>query len=269
MSDEAEADEIYVPEIVSLPLDQIQLNAWNPNEQTELEFDMLVEQIRTVGFIDPLEVVPLTTGLYRVIGGAHRLQAAQVLGMGKVPCVVLSDKRWEDQDLQKFATVRLNSLHGSPNAEKMIALYREMAPKYGEKSLQRMFAYTQDDAWKKLVRQVKKQVKASGLPDEAKKKFGKEAEGAKSIDDLSMILNRIMNEHGDTLKYSFLVFSFGGKEHLYVAMAPKTKKAIDEVLAFCKEWGKDVNQVIADATTAWVEAARKAEEAELRAVPDA
>lgn len=258
---------VYIPDTVLLPVDQLQVNAWNPNEMTETEFDLLVEQIKTVGFVNPLQVVPLTNGLYRVIGGAHRLQAAKVLGMPKVPCTLLSDARWEDEDLQKFATVRLNQLHGHAEPNKMIALYREMAAKYGEKSLQRMFAYTEEDAWKKLVRQVKKSIKGSALPDEAKKKFNNEAKDAKTVDDLSMILNRIFNEHGDTLKYSFLIFSFGGKEHVYVAMSTKTKQAVDQVLTFCKEWDRDLNQVIAKVTLAWVEEAKAAEQAELQAGP--
>jgi len=262
---DGEGLDIYVPQVESVSVDEIHLNAWNPNEQAEVEFDLLVENIKNVGFVQPVQVVPMNSGGYRMIGGSHRLQAAKVLGMTHVPCVVLSDARWEDEDLQKFATVRLNQLHGRPNTDKMLALYREMASKYGEKSLQRMFAYTEEDAWKKLVRQVKKSIKASGLPEEAKKKFSNQSKDAKTVDDLSQVLNTIFNEHGDTLKHSFMVFSFGGKEHVYLAMTAKTKKALDQVLTHCKEWDKDVNQLIAPITLAWLEEAKKAEQEELEA----
>jgi hypothetical protein len=256
---------IQIPEMRLIPVEEIEPNNWNPNEMSNDEFDWLVEEITEVGFIDPLEVVPMVDGGFRILGGAHRHQAAKALGMAEVPCVVLSDAKWQDADLQKFVTVRLNQLHGKANPDKMIALYRELETKYGEKSMQRLFAYTDDDAWKKLIKQMKKSLKAAGLPKDVQQKFDAASANAKGIDDLGLILNKIFHDHGDTLQHSFMVFSYGGKEHTYVAMSKQTRNAVALVLDHCKSWGKDVNEVIGKLTEAWVKEAEAQEQEELQA----
>jgi len=207
----------------------------------------------------------MVDGGFRILGGAHRWQAAKTLGMDEVPCVVLSDDKWQDLDLQKFVTVRLNQLHGTTNTDKMIVLYRELEKKYGEKSMQRLFAYTNADAWGKLVKQMKKSLKAAGLPKDVQDKFDAAADGAKGVDDLGLILNKILNDHGDTLQFGFMVFSYGGKEHTYIAMSKDTRVAVNQVLEHCKSWGKNVNDVIAEVTAAWVEKAEALEQEELSA----
>lgn len=262
-SDLMSDQEIDVPETRLLPVEEIEPNSWNTNEMDPEDFDLLVSEIKEVGFIDPLQVVPMVDGGFRLLGGEHRWKAAQELGMDEIPCTVLSDERWQEEDLQKFVTVRLNQLHGKANTQKMIALYQEMESKYGSKSLKRMFAYTDTDAWKKLLKQMKKAIKGAGLPKGAQDKFDEEADNAKSMGDLSQILNTIFNQHGDTLEYSFMVFSFGGKEHLYIAMSKKTKNVMDKVIEHCQEWGRDINEIIPQVTKEWLKAAEKAEEAEL------
>lgn len=257
--------EIQIPEMRLIPIEEIEPNNWNPNEMTNDEFDWLVEEITEVGFIDPLEVVPMEDGGFRIIGGAHRWQAGKTLGMEELPCVVLSDKKWQDKDLQKFVTVRLNQLHGTANLDKMIPLYRELEAKYGEKAMQRLFAYTDGDAWKKLLKQMKKSLKAAGLPQDVRDKFDEASANAKGIDDLGMILNKIFHDHGDTLQFSFMVFSYGGKEHTYIAMSKQTRNAVAKVLEHCKSWGKDVNEVIAEVTKAWVKEAEAKENEALQA----
>jgi hypothetical protein len=259
---------VYVPEVQHIPVDELEPSSWNPNELKGEDFDRLVQEIEEVGFIDFPQVVPIVDGSYRIIGGQHRWMAAKALSMDKVPCLVLSDKRWQEADLQKFATVRLNMLRGQQNPEKMVALYREMGKKYGDKALRRMFAYTDHDAWKKLVKQVKKGIKQAGLPQNIQKKFGEQADGAANASDLGTILNHLMNEYGDTLDFSFMVFAFGGKEHLYVAMSKKTKKVMDRIVEVCKSWEVDMNEVIAEVTEKWLDAAEQREADEVESETD-
>jgi len=255
--------DIYIPEVQHIPVDELVPNTWNPNELKGEDFDRLVQEIEEVGFIDFPQVVPMTDGTFRILGGEHRWTAAKALGMPKVPCLVLSDKRWQEADLQKFSTVRLNMLHGQPNPEKMISMYREMAKKYGEKGLRRMFAYTDQDAWKKLLKQVKKGMKQAGLPKGLQNKFDEESASANSAQDLGTILNHLMNQYGDTLDFSFMVFAFGGKEHLYIAMSKKTKKVLDRIVEFCRSWEVDMNEVIADVTMKWLDVAEAKEKEEI------
>lgn len=239
----------------------------NPNEMGADAFDRLVKEIREVGFIDYPQVVPMDDGSYRILGGTHRWEAAKVLQMRQIPCIVLSGEKWKDDDLQRLVNVRLNVLHGKQNPDKMIALYREMAARYGEKVLQDLFGYVDQDAWTKIVKQMKRGVKAAGLPKEAQQKFEKAADEAKSMKDLGAVLSHLFSEYGDTLQYGFMVFSHGGKEHIYVAMSKRTRKAVDRLLRYCREWMVDINDVIGEVTDSWVREAEKRDRIELESAP--
>lgn len=219
-------------------------NAWNPQGQDEITFQRLVDEIREVGFLDPLEVVPLDDGTYRIIGGEHRWQAAKVIGLEKLPCSVLVDAKWQDEDLQKFVTVRLNVLKGKLDPDKFAKLYGEMADKYGSDALQQLMGYTDTKAFQKLVGDVKRGLKKS-LPKELQNEFDAKAKEAKTVEDLSNILQHLFAKHGDTVNLSFMIFTFGKQEHVYLQMNQKTKKGLDKILAYCKHANEDLNDFIA------------------------
>lgn len=223
-----------------IPIDLIRPNSWNPQTQDELTFQRLCDEIRDVGFVDPLEVVPLEDGTYRIIGGEHRWQAAKVVGLEELPCAVMVGEKWQDEDLQKFATVRLNVLKGKLDPEKFAKLYGEMADKYGAEALQQLMGYVDTKGFQKLVGDVKRGMKKS-LPKELQDEFDEKAKEAKTVEDLSNIIQHLFAKHGDTVNLSFMVFAFGKQEHIYVQMDNKTKKALDKVLGYCRSSGEDIN----------------------------
>jgi len=229
-------------EFLRIPVELLDNNPWNPNAMDAETFKRLVAEIKEVGFITPVEVVPMSTGRYRILGGEHRVAASRQLGLTDVPAMVLKGARWEDEDLQKLVTVRLNMLRGKTNPEKMAVLYTEMAQKYGKEALKNLFAYTDSDGWDKLVSQIEKGLKGSKLPKEVQQKFKAQAKGAKSLADLERILNELWSSYGDTLDQSYMIFTYGSKEHIYIAMTKDTREQIHRVLAHCKGLGVDVNE---------------------------
>ena len=231
-------------ELRHIPIDLIHPNSWNPQGQDEITFQRLVDEIRDVGFLDPLEVVPMDDGTYRIIGGEHRWQAAKIIGLDELPCAVLSDSKWQDEDLQKFVTVRLNVLKGKLDPEKFAKLYGEMAEKYGADALQQLMGYADTKGFQKIVGDVKRGLKKS-LPKDLQDEFDEKAKEAKTVEDLSNILQHLFAKHGDTVNLSFMVFSFGKQEHVYCQMNRNTKKALDKVLAYCKHSNEDVNDFLA------------------------
>lgn len=233
-----------------IPPDDLENNAWNPNHMEQAEFDWLCQEIEDVGFIDPIEVVPLDTGKFRIIGGEHRAAAGRELKMEKIPAMVLQGTRWQEEDVQKLVTVRLNALKGKLNPEKMAVLYTEMAKKYGEEALQNLFAFTDQHAWKKLVSQIKKGLANTSLPAEKRKEFDERAKEAKTLQDLERILNELWSSYGDTIQQSFMVFTYGKREHIYIAMNRETRAALKKVTAHCKATGKDINEVVGPALVA-------------------
>lgn len=259
-----------------LPEGLIDFNSWNPNDMDDQTFERLVSEMREIGrLIDPIQVVPKTDGRFMVIGGAHRLKAARVLGWAEVPATLLTEAQWEETDYQKFATVKLNMIKGKLTPEKMARLYTEMADKYGADSLQQMFAITDTAVWESLVKGVSKSMKKA-LPKPLGDKFDALAKDAKSASDLGLIINQLMTEYGDTVNQNFLVFTFGGKEHLYINMSEETRTSMKKVLGYCTKYKKDINDVLAEVTKEWVKAANKlsklaakeAEEAEDEAPPE-
>lgn len=236
-------------EIRSLDINLIDPNPWNPNVQDAKTFDVLVEEMDSdegVGYIDLIQVVPQAEpwgepGRYRIIGGEHRWRGLQVLGHEHVDCVVLIDPKWQDEDLQKFVTMRLNAIKGNIDPQKFMSLYEDLSERYAAEDMQRHMAVTDDKEWESMTKDVRKQLEAAldGADDEKKKKalekFDKVAKEVKTVDDLSNILNKIFNDYGDTLDMNFMWFSFGGKQHLHVSFSASDWKVAKAVIEKVKE----------------------------------
>jgi hypothetical protein len=235
-----------------VPVDRIKPNPWNPNEMDDETFNRLAEEIQSVGFIDPIQVVPTEDDMFMIIGGEHRWRVSKVLGYEFVPCVVLDDAKWSDVDLQKFVTTRLNALHGKVNPEKFMQLYLDLAKRHEEGALQALMGFTDQDAWKSLTKGVRKGLEDAGVNKEALKKFDEAAAELKTVDDLSGILNKLFTDHGNDLKYNFMILSFGGKEHLYVQFDSKSdfgrvKKKIESM----RGSGTTADRVLHDLLDGW------------------
>lgn len=230
--------------------DDLRTNKWNPNEMGEKEFELLKEQIAEVGFIDPPTVVEVEGDdgktYYRLIGGEHRVAAAKELGLKKIPVDVLQNDRWKDEDLQKFQTVRLNILHGKMKPEKFVTLYNQMAEKYGADKVSRMMGYTKEDGVRRMVAQVAKGLQNSMSPEMAEQ-FQEQAKEARTVGDIERIITNLFQEHGDSIKYNFMVFAWGGKEHIYVAMSKRTRDAMKKIMKASRTQSVDINELIAEA----------------------
>lgn len=233
-------------EIRDLPVESIRANVWNPNTMSESAFERLKEEIQTVGFLDPVQVVQTEDG-FMLLGGEHRWRAATAIGMTSIPAVILSGEKWNDQDLQKLVTVRLNVLKGKLDPGRMAQLYDEMAQKYGEEALQQLFAYTDTSAWNQTLTAIKKGLKQAGVPQKQIDQFEKDTKDVKTVENLGHILNELMAAHGDTLVQNFMVFAYGSKEHVYYAMSDDVRKSLRVVTNYLKATGEDMDVVVGDA----------------------
>lgn len=230
---------------------------WNPNKQNDKTFNNLVDNIQTTGFDEAIEIVPLdndhadmrqkylTPEQYElavqgevfgfIVGGHHRWEAAKVLDMEVVPVVV---KNEYDEDMVKFQNVRKNLLKGKLDPIKFTQLYDEMSEKYGEELVKEQMALLDERLMKELVVRVREE-----LPPELQRKMEEAKDEIRTVDDLSRILNELFSKYGDTLEYSYMVFTFGGKTHYWVEMDKSTKKAMDAVAGFCFDHQANINEV--------------------------
>jgi hypothetical protein len=111
------------PEIIVLPVDEIQENEWNPNVVPDHLMAALVKNIQRVGFTQPILVRPNTGPgrAYEVIDGAHRLRAARAAGVEFVPCTV----KLIDTAEAKAQTIAHNQ-HGEMDASLTAKLLTEI-----------------------------------------------------------------------------------------------------------------------------------------------
>jgi hypothetical protein len=228
-----------------LPVDQLVPNSWNVQHQDEETFKRLVDEVKSgsTGFIDAVTVVPLDDGTYRILGGEHRWMAAKAAEIEEVPCTVLVGAKWADEDLQKFVTVRLNMIRGQTNPEKFLKLYNEMADKYGRDALQGLMGFTNQKAFQKLVDGVKSGMRKS-LPKSMADEFDVQAKEAKTAEDLQAIIQSLFAKYGETCAQSFMVFSHGKQEHIYIQASTKSVRSLRKIMTYCQETKQDINKVI-------------------------
>ncbi len=140
----------------------------------------------------------------------------------------------------------------------MAILYNEMAAKYGADALQEIFAYTDNPGWKNLVKNLVGAVGDAGLDPERAKKFKEDAKEAKTVDDLTRILQQLFANYGDTVQHSFMVFSHGNQEHIYINMDRATNAGMKTVMRYCKEYSHDINTVLGVAVQALADSLKSA-----------
>lgn len=221
--------------VTVVPIDSIQPNDWNPNVEDSITFNEVVENIRTYGFKDPLEVVEVD-GIYRIIDGEHRWKAAKIIGLPELPVVIVDFP----EDIQKMQTVKANVLRGKLDPVKFTRLFNELQKKYGQEKLRKLLGLAQKDA---LFRQLLKKVGAN-LPDEMKREIEKRGEKIRNVEDLAAVIQSLYAKFGGTIDRHYMLFSFGGVTHLMIKMDKPTFKKIKSMVAKCDEQGKDINEEI-------------------------
>jgi hypothetical protein len=246
-----ENDVVEKMQVQHIPIDKVKPNPWNCNTMDDEMFNRLAEEIEEVGFVDPIQVVPMDDGMFQIIGGEHRWRALRVLQYEEIPCVVLSDDKWKSVDLQKFVTMRLNAIRGKVSPQKFMELYNDLSDRYEEDALQALMGVMDDDAWKGLTKDVRKGLKEAGAPKEVLKKFDEASAQLKTVDDLSTVLNKLFTEFGDTLDYNFMWFSYGSKDHLYVQCSKETWRTIKGVMKEVNERKLDASVVFGAAMKDW------------------
>jgi hypothetical protein len=164
----------------------------------------------------------------------------QADALEELPAIILTDSKWQDEDLQKFTTVRLNTIRGKLDPEKFLKLYEELAQKYGAESMQTMMGYVDGKGFQKLLGEMKKGMKKA-LPKEMQKEFDTQAKDARTVEDLQRIVQELFSNHGDTLAMSFMVFTYGHQEHVYVQMSRKMRRSMEKIVEYCKLTQTDIN----------------------------
>lgn len=232
-----------VMEIVNLPIEKVFPSGWNPNEQDEETFNELTADIKKDGFDEPIIVVEddAALGTYKIISGEHRWRAMKVLGKTQIPAVV--KKGW-DEVAQKLKTVRRNLLRGRLNPTKFTKLINDIKRVYDvdhAKIASEMGFRDEKEYWRNYRQErVNRDEAAQGILTETRKELT-------MIDNLSVVLNEVFSQYGDTVPQSYIFFMHKKKMHLLVGMDGSLCSAVELLTGHMKETGKDANSVLTEA----------------------
>lgn len=230
---------------IELPMHCLTKQKINPNKMSQREFDLLVDNMNRVGWIDPIFVRPVDEKtedgeqMYRIVGGAHRYDVGAYLGFETAPCTVVDHEDFEE-DEERFQIVRMNMIKGKLDPQKFFALYQEMSETYTDEVLQDAFGFADDAEWKRLIDQS-----AKTLPTpELQKKFKEAAKEVKDIDGLSKLLNEMFTKYGDSLPYGYMIVDYGGQRNVWLQVSKKTMDAVDLIGTICIDKSRTMDDVV-------------------------
>ncbi|MDR1337808.1 MAG: ParB/RepB/Spo0J family partition protein [Rickettsiales bacterium] len=114
--------------VISVPVEQIQANAYNPNMVAPPEMDLLYKSIKEDGYTMPIVCYRLADGRYEIVDGFHRYMVMRTHSDiyeregGKMPVVVI------DRDISNrmASTIRHNRARGSHSIELMVNIVRDL-----------------------------------------------------------------------------------------------------------------------------------------------
>ena len=114
--------------VSQLPVDVILRNPRQPREQFDAkDLDELTASIREHGVIQPLIVVPGTDGIYTLIAGERRLEAAKRAGLRTVPAIL---RQASDRELLELALIE-NIQRAELNPLEEAEAYRQLTEDFG------------------------------------------------------------------------------------------------------------------------------------------
>jgi hypothetical protein len=222
-----------------LPVGLLVKNEMNANKMGTREFDLLVDNLERTGLTDPILVRPVSGGKYRIVGGHHRFDAAVYLGFDEVPCTIIKDASF-DEDQEKFQLVRMNAIRGKLDPTAFFNLYQSLSESYSDEILQDAFGFAEEMEFRRLIDQTSKM-----LPDkQSQQKFKEAAKEIKTIDGLSKLLNEMFTKYGDTLPFGYMVFDYGGQRSVWLRIESKSMKALDVICDMCIDNRRTVDDVI-------------------------
>ncbi|MDJ0767126.1 MAG: ParB/RepB/Spo0J family partition protein [Myxococcota bacterium] len=213
-----------------IDIDLLIPNEDNPNEMSDEEFNNLMTNMEEVGFTDPMLVRPHPDheGKFKIIGGHHRWECAKLAGYAQVPCTIIVDPEFGDEEEAK-QLMRHNLIRGKISPAKFRKMWENM--KFEVQDPTEFFGFTDEDEFLKLIQAVRN----TQVPDDKKEDFDKAIKEIKTVDELADVLNRILFEGGSDLDYGFMVFDFEGNDSVWLRMLAGMLPDFKDFASVCKE----------------------------------
>jgi ParB family transcriptional regulator, chromosome partitioning protein len=124
--------------VIDVPLEQIHVAHWNPNQMDEIMRSRLRRSIERFGLVVPLVVRPVTGDGYQTIGGAQRLAVLKELGVAPAPCVVVE----ADDANARLLAQALNRIQGQDELGLQAELIKEVLQSLPQEEVLRLLPET-------------------------------------------------------------------------------------------------------------------------------
>ena len=105
-----------------VPVGNLHPNDWNPNRQSDHDFELLMRSMEEDGFTQPIVAVKRSEGGFKIVDGEHRWRAANTLGFEEVPVTVVP----MSEEQARIATLRHNRARGSEDVDLTAKLLRDL-----------------------------------------------------------------------------------------------------------------------------------------------
>lgn len=257
---------VQVHEAEMIHKDELFVHPSNSNKQSKHVFKELRKSIKENGFDETLIVVPRDEEEgygYWIVSGNHRFKAGVAEGMTEFPCVVRDD--W-DEVKEQVELVRRNYVRGNIDKDTFTVAVDTLAEGHALSidDIRAEMGFADSDKFMELYRTEAEQ------QETVERVKSENAAKVKMVDDLGMVLSGILEEYGDTVDKSFIIFPAGGKRHMYVATTPALKRVLEQVASKCIAEHLDINMILGGLLVIGMEnSSFKTDEAELDRVSEA
>lgn len=223
-------------------IDWIEYEQFNPIKMKNDEFNMLCENMQKHGITEAIQVYQVDDR-YKLAHGEHRLKVCIALGIEELEVdsevkILGSLKTGDDIKLYQM---RMNVIKGKIDPEKFTRLYDELAENYGKEMTKQMMGFSSEADFERVYKAVR-----SSLSPELQLELDKMKREIKTIDGLSEILNSLFSRYGESLKYNFMTFEYGGRKHTVVIMDRALKDQVERLKEHCSKRKEDICPLLTD-----------------------
>ena len=141
----------------------------NIRNEHDKDIAELADSINRQGLINPITVMSVSGGKYRVIAGHRRLEAVKRLGLPHIECQVLESMSEKDIVLTQLAE---NVQRKNMSAQELVDVFEELKEKYHMKQNVIAKLFGKDDPWVSMQYQAIRMLEAQygdKIPEECRK----------------------------------------------------------------------------------------------------
>ncbi|MBK9392052.1 MAG: ParB N-terminal domain-containing protein [Bacteroidetes bacterium] len=231
--------------LIDITVENIHPQQNNPNVMQEPEFERLKQEILDVGVISPIIVIPKLDqdGHYTIVNGEHRWKACREIGQTFIPCVVLYDNRFQDQEFLELLNIRLNNLHGSLDHLKLLPIYQKNVEKYGAEEVQSMMGLANKTIWKKTRRVLDGYLAKAGVAESERAQILDNVDAGQA-ESVSKKITRALKAKNPLGDLHSVLFMHSGKESLAISIPQDVFRLLKTLHVSCQSDDQAIGDVL-------------------------